>query len=192
LAARSRICGGRFGRGTATGSPAHDAAEPRRGDGQALVDDQGHQGGDDDHLGRRADARAPDARHQKEFAGKLYFFTKLNSGKTDEIEHHDKLNLAYADIGKNSYVSVAGRGRVTTDRARMKEFWSPMASAWFPKGLDDPDLGLIEVEADSAQYWDATSSSMRYLWQVATANLTGREPDMGENEKLDLTRPGAA
>jgi hypothetical protein len=27
---------------------------------------------------------------------------------------------------------------------------------------------------------------MVYLWQVASANLTGREPNMGENEKLDL------
>jgi hypothetical protein len=31
---------------------------------------------------------------------------------------------------------------------------------------------------------------MLYLWQVATANLTGKEPDMGENVKLDL-KPGA-
>lgn len=126
--------------------------------------------------------------YQKEFAGKLYFFTKLNSGKTDEIGRYDKLNLAYADIGNNSYVSVAGHGRITTDRAKLKEFWSPMASAWFSKGLDDPDLGLIEVDADSAQYWDSTSSSMVYLWQVAAANLTGREPNMGENEKLRVQR----
>lgn len=124
--------------------------------------------------------------HQKEFAGKLYFFTKRDSGKTAEIERFDKINLAYADIDKNTYVSVAGRGRVTTDRELMKEFWSPMASAWFPKGLDDPDLALIEVEPESAQYWDSTASTMRYLWQVASANVTGKEPDMGENEKLDL------
>ena len=32
---------------------------------------------------------------------------------------------------------------------------------------------------------------MRYLWQVATANLTGREPDMGENAKVEL-KPQAA
>jgi general stress protein 26 len=124
--------------------------------------------------------------HQEEFAGKLYFFTRQRSGKTEEIDRFDKLNLAYADIAANNYVSIAGRGRISTDRELMRRYWSPMASAWFPQGLDDPNLALIEVEADSAQYWDSTSGSMRYLWEVARANITGREPDMGENEKLSL------
>lgn len=124
--------------------------------------------------------------HQEEFTGKLCFFTRLASGKTDEIARYDQINLAYADVHSNTYVSVSGQGTITTDREKMRKYWSPMASAWFPKGLDDPDLGLIEVDAQSAQYWDSTSSSMRYLWEVARANLTGREPDMGENEKLAL------
>ena len=50
---------------------------------------------------------------------------------------------------------------------------------------------LIEVDADSAQYWDSTDSTMRYLWEVATANLTGREPDMGKSARIDL-KPNAA
>jgi general stress protein 26 len=128
--------------------------------------------------------------HQEEFEGKLYFFTKRNSGKTGEIERYDQINLAYADPDDQNYVSVAGQGRISTDRELMKRYWSPMAAAWFPKGLDDPDLALIEVEAESAQYWDSTDSSMRYLWEVARANVTGREPDMGENAKVEL-KPGA-
>jgi hypothetical protein len=67
-----------------------------------------------------------------------------------------------------------------------------MASAWFPKGLDDPELALIEIEAESAQYWDMTASRMRYLFEVARANLTGREPELGDNAKLDLAaRPAS-
>lgn len=124
--------------------------------------------------------------HQQEFAGKLYFLTRLDSGKTDEIRHYDKLNLAYADTKDNSYVSVAGRGRITTDRTRIREFWNPVAAAWFPQGLDDPDLALIEVDAEAAQYWDGTSSSMKFLYQIARANPTGREPELGESRKLDI------
>jgi len=124
--------------------------------------------------------------YQEEFEGKLYFFTRHDSGKTDEIGHYDKLNLAYVDIDDNMFVSLAGRGRLSYDRERMRKYWSPMVGAWFPKGLDDPQLALIEVDVDSAQYWDSTSSSMRYLWEVAAANLTGREPSLGESAKLDL------
>lgn len=124
--------------------------------------------------------------YQEAFEGKLYFFTKHDSSKTSEISRYDRLNLAYADIDANSYVSISGRGTISVDRERMRKYWSPMISAWFPHGFDDPDLALIEVEADSAQYWDSTSSNMRYLWEIATANITGRQPDMGENAKVEL------
>jgi general stress protein 26 len=128
--------------------------------------------------------------YQEEFEDKLYFFTRRNTGKTAEIDRYDRVNLAYADPDSNTFVSIAGRGRISEDRERMRKYWSPMVSAWFPKGLDDPDLALIEIDADSAQYWDATTSGMRCLWEVAAANLTGREPDMGESAKVDLHRRG--
>lgn len=124
--------------------------------------------------------------HQEEFSGKLFFFTKLNSGKSEEISRFDKINLAYADVDHNTYVSISGKGQLRTDRELIRKYWNPMASAWFPEGLDDPDLGLIEVDAINAQYWDSTSSTMRYVWAVATANLTGKAPDMGENVKVSI------
>lgn len=126
--------------------------------------------------------------YQEQFEGRLYFFTRQGSGKTSEIGRFEQVNLAYVDTADNSYVSVAGRGRITLDRELMQRYWSPMVGAWFAKGLEDPDLALIEVEADGAQYWDSTSSSMRYLWEVAKANVTGRQPDMGENVKVELHR----
>jgi general stress protein 26 len=126
--------------------------------------------------------------HQDREGGRLCFFTRLHSGKTDEISRFDKINLAYADVNSSTYVSVAGRGTISRDRDQMRSLWSPAVSAWFPKGLDDPELALIEVTPESAQYWDATSSTMRYLWETTAANLTGREPNLGENRKVELQR----
>jgi general stress protein 26 len=127
--------------------------------------------------------------YQEEFAGELFFFSKLDSGKTHEVMKHDQVNLAFADIKSQTYVSVAGRAEIVVDRELMKRFWNPMASAWFPKGLDDPDLALIKITAESAEYWDMTASRMRYFWEVATANLSGHEPSLGENRRVDLDRP---
>jgi general stress protein 26 len=124
--------------------------------------------------------------YQQEFDGKLYFFTRIDSGKTHEIGQYDKLNLAYADPDNNSYVSVSGRGQIRRDRPLLEKYWNKHAAAWFPKGLDDPELAIIEVDADSAQYWDSTTSSMRYFWEVTRANMTGREPSLGENAKVNL------
>jgi general stress protein 26 len=124
--------------------------------------------------------------HQEEFQGELFFFSRLDSGKTHELVRYDQLNLAYADIKNQTYVAISGKGELVLDRQLMKKYWTPMAAAWFPKGLDDPDLALIKVTAEHAEYWDMTASSMRYFWEVASANLTGREPQLGENRKVSL------
>ena len=124
--------------------------------------------------------------YQEEFAGELFFFTHLESGKTHEVNRYDQLNLAYADIDSNTYVSVAGRGEVVRDKALIDRYWNPHVSAWFPKGKDDPDTALIRVTAEGAQYWDSTSSGMVYLWEVAKANVTSTEPHVGENRKVEL------
>jgi general stress protein 26 len=125
--------------------------------------------------------------YQEEFAGELFFFTKLDSGKTHEVMRYDQVNLAYADIKSQIYVSIAGRAEIVTDRELMKRYWNPMASAWFPQGLEDPDLAVIKVTAESAEYWDMTASRMRYFWEVATANLSGHEPSLGENRRVEIT-----
>ena len=104
----------------------------------------------------------------------------------------DQVNLAYADIGSNTYVSVAGKAEVVLDRELVKRFWNPHVSAWFPKGLDDPDLALIKVTAEGAEYWDFDLEQHALLLGGGDRNLTGREPQVGENKRLDLERPHAA
>jgi general stress protein 26 len=48
---------------------------------------------------------------------------------------------------------VTGTARVLEDAAKTKELFSPMAKAWFPGGPQDPDLQLVEVRIDEAEYW---------------------------------------
>lgn len=124
--------------------------------------------------------------YQDEFAGELFFFTKLNSGKTEEVDRFDQINLAYVDPSKQNYVSVCGKGTISTDREPMKQYWNKHIAAWFPQGLEDPDLGLIRVEVEDAEYWDGTTSSMKYLWEVSRANMTGRAPDVGDHAAVKV------
>lgn len=116
--------------------------------------------------------------------GQIWFFTKLHSGKTHEIQEDGHVNLAYADTAEENYVSIAGRARITRDRAKIDQFWNPFVAAWFPGGKDDPEVAMICVQVDSAEYWDSPSSTMVRLYEIAKANVTGREPQMGENVKL--------
>ena len=117
--------------------------------------------------------------------GALWFFTKIDSAKVDEIERDVNVSLGYSDTGKNNYVAVAGTAQVVRDRRKNEELWTPLARAWFPQGLEDPELALLRVHVHQAEYWTSPGKSA-YLFGAAKAALTGKETTMGENRKLAL------
>jgi len=122
---------------------------------------------------------------QTEFDGDLWFFTSSETHKTEEIEKDNRVNLAYASPNDNSYVSVSGRAELVKDRAKMEELWNPILKAWFPKGLDDPNITLLKVSVEAAEYWDSTSSTIVQVAGFIKALVTGTRADGGENEKIN-------
>jgi general stress protein 26 len=72
------------------------------------------------------------------------------------------------------------------DVAKIRELWSTEAQAWWPKGPADPDVRVLRVVPDSAEYWDTRGNSMIVALKLAAARLSGNPPDLGENEKVRL------
>jgi general stress protein 26 len=134
-----------------------------------------------DHLRSR-----PMQAHLDEDGGQLYFFTRLDSGKTREARRYDEVNVAFADNAGQSWVSISGRAHIELDTDTIRRFWTPFAAAWFPEGLDDPELALLRIEPEVAEYWDMTASSMRYLWEISKANITGEQPAIGETGRIEM------
>lgn len=128
----------------------------------------------------------PMATQNEKFDGTLWFFTSDESGKVHEIEDDQHVNVAFADAESQTYISISGKARLSRDRAKIEALWNPFVQAWFPKGKDDPDLALLQIEVASAEYWDAPSSKMVNLLGMAKAVVTGKQYDAGENEKLNL------
>lgn len=123
--------------------------------------------------------------------GSLWFFTSKDSGKMLSIEEEPRVNLAYASPRDSRYVSVSGRAEQVDDLAKKKELWSPKHRAWFSEGVEDPQLTLIRVQIEAAEYWDAKSSKLVHLLGAAKALMTGesvRKEDMGKDShgKIEL------
>jgi general stress protein 26 len=99
------------------------------------------------------------------------------------------VNLSYADPGNSRFVSVSGVAAVVKDPAKAKELWSPLYTAWFPKGLDDPELSLLMVRVRDAEYWDAPSGKMIQLAKIVKAAAMGTafQPEPGAHAKLSLS-----
>jgi len=126
----------------------------------------------------------PLATLQMDSEGKLWFFTALSSGKVEEIDQHRKVNLSYANVDRQDYVSISGHARLFRDPAKMRELWTQWVEPWFPNGLNDPDLALLEVTIDDAEYWDAPASRTQRLLGLARALSTGKTDRLGEHGEV--------
>ena len=121
-----------------------------------------------------------------EFDGSVWFFTKAVSGKTHDIESNPQVNVAYARNNSQDYVSLAGTAELVRDKQKNEELWNPLYKAWFPDGLDDPELALIKVSAQSAEYWDSPSSLVVHIAGFIKAATTGKQLNVGDNQKVEL------
>lgn len=124
--------------------------------------------------------------HNRDFDGQLWFFTREHSAKVGELEHDHHVNLAYAEPSKQHFVSVSGRCRLVLDKEKARELWNPTLKAWFPKGLDDPELALLCVTVEKAEYWDTPNSRMVQLVGFVKATITGELYQPGVNEKVTV------
>ena len=120
---------------------------------------------------------------QVEESGTLWFFTAASSPKIAEMREEREVNLSLVDKPNQNYVSLSGRATIVRDRAKAKELWSEEQRVWFPGGVDDPELALLKVKVEQAEYWDKPTSAMVAAQGLVRA-VADETPDPGENEKL--------
>jgi len=130
----------------------------------------------------------PMATQEVEDDGDLWFFTYGSAHKVDEIEHNHHVNVSYADPNNQKYVSVSGTAQLVRDRQKIAELWNPLFKAWFPQGLDEPDLALLKVSVEQAEYWDSPSSKVVRLVGFLKAVVTGQPiGNPGDHKKIEAT-----
>jgi general stress protein 26 len=118
--------------------------------------------------------------------GALWFITDRNSHKTEEIRLQPQVNACFASDARNTYVSVAGRASVIFDKAKLLELWSPEMSVFYPRGIDDPDLCLLRVQVESAEYWDGPGGFIGQALYLAMTALTRDPGALSDNARMDL------
>ena len=123
---------------------------------------------------------------QNGFSGTLWFFTRVDSHKVNEVQHDSQVGVSYADPKRQNYVSLSGTARLVLDRGEIDEHWAESLRVWFPKGKDDPQIALLRVDVSQAEYWDAPSSTMLHIYGYAKARLTGEPPHPGGHAQVDL------
>src|SRR5512139_2928231 len=115
--------------------------------------------------------------------GELWFFTGRETEKVHEIESNQQVLIVCQDEG-GRYVSMSGTAALVTDRTRANELWKEPYRTWFPGGVDDPDLVLISVRPEEAEYWDSQGmKGVRYAFEAVKGYVTGSRPEILEGEQ---------
>jgi general stress protein 26 len=135
------------------------------------------------HDGDKLRAR-PMAAHVDRDANTIYFLTDARRHKDEEIARNPNINLSFADASDQKYVSVTGIAEVSNDRAKIKELFSMPAKAWWDSA-EDPNIRVLKVTPDDAEFWDSPGSVISYV-KMAAAAVTGTRPDIGTNRKVAI------
>ncbi|QKG52560.1 pyridoxamine 5'-phosphate oxidase family protein [Hymenobacter sp. BRD67] len=131
----------------------------------------------------------PMATIKPEADGSLLFFTDKESAKVYEVKKDNQVNLSYSDPSANTYASISGRASAYRDEAKIAELWTEPMRGWFPKGKDDPNIMILQVDIDKAEYWDSPSSLLVQAYAYARAVVTGeRSKDDDVNEHAQVKR----
>lgn len=119
-----------------------------------------------------------------EFNGDLWFFTKKETNKYEEILHDQDVNVAYAG---DSYVSVRGRAEIVKDVEKKKQFWNKGHEKIMQTSYDDPDVVLIKVNAEAAEYWDSGNFTKKVAFLYK--RMTGQDSESADiNETIELDK----
>lgn len=126
------------------------------------------------------------ARHER--GGELYFATRAEDGKLEEILRSPDVAVTMQNDGQ--YLSLSGTATIQTDQLLAEELWSESMRLWFPEGSSDRQLTIIVVEPRYAEYWDRTGlRQLEFLWEAGKALLASRkasDSDLGGHGKVRL------
>jgi len=67
---------------------------------------------------------------------------------------------------------------------KIKELFSTPAKAWW-ESADDPNIRVLKITPDDAEFWDSPGSVISYV-KMAAAAVTGSRPNLGDNRKVAM------
>ncbi len=116
----------------------------------------------------------------------LYFFASKKTELGQRLQQDGNVCVSYGDLKEDVWVSISGQARISEDMDTKKSLFNALDKAWFPGGVEDPDLELVAIDIAHAEYWNVKESKSTQVLKMATAAVTGNPPDMGEHREMDV------
>ncbi|TDM45620.1 general stress protein [Macrococcoides goetzii] len=114
--------------------------------------------------------------------GDIWFLTTLTE-KTEEIKKDNRVNLAFT---KKGYVSIAGHAEIINDDAKKKEYWSKGIELFLSTSYDDPNVVLIKIVPESAEYWATNDKVKTVVEGIKSLVSKDNGSDTSINDTVEL------
>jgi general stress protein 26 len=120
--------------------------------------------------------------------GELYFATSMDSAKLRDIEADPQVMLIMQQ--GSTYISLLGTAHPSTDRDLINRLWSEAWQVWFPGGKNDPNIVILRIEPEEAEYWDNSGAEgVAYAMSALKAYVKGERPsetDAAQHTKVHM------
>ena len=118
-----------------------------------------------------------------DYPGKIWFITAKDTDLSKAAGTGAPGTFIVCSTDGQLHTRIEGTLSQTNDRAELDRLWNKIAEAWFEGGKDDPDVQLLRFDLKEAEVW-LTGGGLKFLYEVAKANLTDSKPDIGDHAVL--------
>ncbi|WP_414054510.1 pyridoxamine 5'-phosphate oxidase family protein [Macrococcus equi] len=117
--------------------------------------------------------------------GDIWFITTRDTEKAQEILADARVNVSFAQKG---FVSISGNAELVNDNAKKKEYWNKGIEMFLNTNYDDPNVTLIKVNAESAEYWATNKKGTTIVEGIKSllSKNNDKETDTSLNESVEL------
>lgn len=112
----------------------------------------------------------------------IWFFTRADTDLARQVGDGHAAMFVFQQ--KETQACVFGELTAHHDPARIAKYWNAVVAAWYPQGKDDPRLIMLRLECTDAEVWISQTGPMKFVWEIAKANATKHEPDLGGKANL--------
>ncbi len=118
--------------------------------------------------------------------GTIWFYTRRDGELVRKLMQGGRAMFNLVSKDRELWACIGGTITEQHDSDRIDKYWNPVVAAWFPEGKDDPELTLLRLDAEDAEVWISQKGPIRFAFEIAKANLTDAEPDLGQHARLNL------
>ena len=116
--------------------------------------------------------------------GNFWFLSAADSHKNKDVALDANVQLLFQGSAHSDFMTLFGTAKISTDKQKIDELWSPLLKTWFTEGKNDPRITVIKFTPSQGYYWDTKHGMAVAMAKMAYGAIVGETYDDSIEGKL--------